>query len=890
VTSRIKDLADQTTAKAGAVEPTDGGARTVDIVGARPEESPALVLARARVAGALFGAAVGLGRFRVLERLGGGGMGVVYAAYDPELDRGVALKTVHVPRIGREIALAEAKALARLAHPNVVPVFDVGVEGEHVYIVMELVRGETLGAWLEDRSQAEILDVYRQAGHALAAAHAAGLVHRDFKPDNAIVGTDGRVRVVDFGLACEASTDDTATTTRIGGTPRYMAPEQAAGAPATPAADQYSFGVALAEALRGEPARPVPRWLEIVIERATAKEATARFESMPQLLRALGRDPARRRRRGVAAAAVAAVVVAAFAIGRTGLVAADEPCSGGERLLAATWNPVARQVTLARVAGLSAYGGELAGNLGGELADHARRWVAGHRAACLAYRRGEQSATLLDRRMACLDRGRAALRAVAALVTAADAPALPGVARAARALPDPDSCSDVRALTSDVEPASPAQAALIPPIKDELERARVLLAAGRADDASRGAAQAVAAARGIGYRPLLAEALLVEGHARMSPNDRDGAIARLGEATTLALSTGNEAIAIEAWARRSWVEGTSGRPDAALDGFAVIDALASRTPSAFARALLHNNVGSIELGRGHADRALALLERAIEEARPVTGAGAVELIAIRINTALAIDDPPRRNALFADARDELARLVGESHPETLATQFIWANTSIIPFARAEELITAVCRRRELHSWLAAVTATCWLEAADLRAELGEPGGALAALDRAMQFGAATNPETREVAGYRGLWRGDAGTAVTAFAAALAEIPPRTDEPWYRGYTRARLALGLGRALAAQHRLVEATASLDQAIAVLEPLAAKQRRVAIDRRLGRTRAELARVRAASSAPPARTRELAAAALVWLRAAGAPAAELAALTAIAAVRAPAADSPR
>ena len=237
-----KDLADQTTAaaEAAADTATDGGAMTAQIARARPVESPALVLARARIGGALFGDAVGLGRFRVLERLGGGGMGVVYAAYDPELDRGVALKTVHVPDIGRDIALAEAKALARLAHPNVVPVFDVGASGEHVYIVMELVRGETLGAWVQGKGLPEVLDVYRQAGQALAAAHAAGLVHRDFKPDNAIVGTDGRVRVVDFGLACEAAPDaatnaatgaaggETSSPVRVGGTPRYMGePKQA---------------------------------------------------------------------------------------------------------------------------------------------------------------------------------------------------------------------------------------------------------------------------------------------------------------------------------------------------------------------------------------------------------------------------------------------------------------------------------------------------------------------------------------------------------------------------------------------------------------------------------------------------------------------------------------
>ena len=866
-----KDLAAQTTA---AVEPTDGSAMSADLAGARPSESPALMLARARVGGALFGPSVGLGRFRVLERLGGGGMGIVYAAYDPELDRGVALKTVHVPRIGREIALAEAKALARLAHPNVVPVFDVGADGEHVYIVMELVRGETLGAWVKDRPQSEILDVYRQAGQALAAAHAAGLVHRDFKPDNAIVGTDGRVRVVDFGLACEAATHDTAAPARVGGTPRYMAPEQAAGAPATPAADQYSFGVSLGEALRGDPGKPVPRWLETVVERATARDPAARFESMSQLLRALGRDPARLRWRAIVAAAVAAVVVGAFAIGRTGLVAADEPCSGGERLIAATWNPFARQVALARIAGLSAYGGELAGSLGLELADHARRWATGHRAACLAYRRGEQSAALLDRRMACLDRGRAALRAVADLVATTDARGLPGVARAARAIPDPDTCSDARALASDVEPASPAQAALIPPIKAEIERARVQLAAGNADQARRGAAQAVAAARGIGHRPLLADALLVEGHTAMT-NDREAALARLDEASGLALAAGSDAIAVEAWARHAWLVGTGIAPESALDGFVVIDALATRAPSAFARALLHNNIGGVELARGHRDQARALLGRALDDARSVTGAGTIELIQIRSNMALAVDDTQQRDILLRGVHADLAQLLGENHPDALTAQLIWASTTIASFTRAAELLADVCRRRELHSWLVDVTATCWVEVADLQSEQGNRAAALAALDRAQQLGSDTNINTREAEGYRALWREDPERAIAAFKVQLADLEPPPNEPWWSTYTRARLLVGLGRASTAAHRPVDAATALEAAIALLEPLARDQRRMAIDRRLGRARVELARVRAAIGAPPTRTRELAAAALAWLRAAGAPAAELAEL---------------
>src|SRR5262245_5620971 len=163
-----------------------------------------MLLAQSRIAAALFGTtAPGFGRFRVLERLGGGGMGVVYAAYDPQLDRGVALKTVHVPKQSQELAVREAKALAKLSHPNVVSVFDVGVEQGHVYIVMELVRGATLREWIKERAVSDVIDAYRQAAQGLAAAHDGGLVHRDFKPDNAIVGGDGRVRVVDFGLAIE---------------------------------------------------------------------------------------------------------------------------------------------------------------------------------------------------------------------------------------------------------------------------------------------------------------------------------------------------------------------------------------------------------------------------------------------------------------------------------------------------------------------------------------------------------------------------------------------------------------------------------------------------------------------------------------------------------------
>src|SRR5687768_6991469 len=245
----VRDFDD--TLPADSAQPTPAASPT-------PQQSPELV-----------------GRYRLERVLGEGGMGVVHAAYDPELDRPVALKLLHETRNQGRL-LREAQAMVRLRHPNVVTVHDVGVSGDRVFVTMELIEGKTLRAWLHaaPRTWREIITMYIAAGRGLAAAHDAGIIHRDFKPDNVLIGTDGSVRVADFGLAragelpsssssgsmASSSSSSTISGDRLVqtaegsvlGTPAYMAPEQHEAGTVGPPADQFAFAAALWEALAGE--------------------------------------------------------------------------------------------------------------------------------------------------------------------------------------------------------------------------------------------------------------------------------------------------------------------------------------------------------------------------------------------------------------------------------------------------------------------------------------------------------------------------------------------------------------------------------------------------------------------------------------------------------------
>ncbi|MCY1009547.1 serine/threonine-protein kinase [Nannocystis pusilla] len=352
-----------------------------------------------RIAWRLFGEpseTVKIGRFRVGETLGQGGMGVVYAADDEQLDRRVALKVIRPEVVARAPGehgrlVREARALARLSHPNVVQVFEVGEHAGVVFIVMELVPGTTMAHWLAGapRQSEDILRRFVEAAHGLAAAHRAGIVHRDFKPANALVGEDGRVRIVDFGLARgerladrtvttaseseDSASSATATTGSLAGTPAYMSPEQLVGAACDARSDQFSFCVALYEALHGSRpftveailacaqaggrapvlphAKHMPRWLCRLLTRGLALRAEDRYPAMTRLIAEIEGALGRRRRARMFALGVPAMIAAAVAGHQLSPASAEFiGCPAPEAALVGVWDDAGRAAVATAIA------------------------------------------------------------------------------------------------------------------------------------------------------------------------------------------------------------------------------------------------------------------------------------------------------------------------------------------------------------------------------------------------------------------------------------------------------------------------------------------------------------------------------------------------------------
>jgi tetratricopeptide (TPR) repeat protein len=470
-----------------------------------------------------------LGRYVVLEPIGAGGMSIVYAAYDPELDRKVALKVLRgvsdpdSPMHTRERMrlLREAQAMARLTHPNVVPIYDAGSIGDRVFLAMHYVEGQTLTRWLaQDRTWREIVEFFVYAGRGLAAAHDAGLVHRDFKPDNVLVDRDGRVRVTDFGLArpsevprsSEGDEPADAKVVRgpvsltssarldrpvtlagaILGTPAYMSPEQHLALEVDARTDQFSFCVALWEALVGE--RPfagstvgelafavtrgqirtfpresaVPARIRRALARGLSRTPTDRFSTMEALLRELA---PRSRARPLLFAGTALALVGLGA-GLSSLTAAPEdPCAAARAGLDPIYGPSVREELVQSVVATGGLGPEVTETLARLLDRHAEQWREVATESCVAHHiDATASAELFDARMRCLGRRRVDFEANLAQLREADEERVGPVASRVFDAVSPIECQDdARLLEAAPPPDDPTLRALAVRVEKDID-------------------------------------------------------------------------------------------------------------------------------------------------------------------------------------------------------------------------------------------------------------------------------------------------------------------------------------------------------------------------------------------------------------------------------------
>jgi len=664
-----------------------------------------------------------LGRYVLEERLGAGGMGVVFAARDPELDRRVAIKVLHArartkTTEGRARLVLEAQAMAKLSHPGVVAVYDVGEHDGRVFVAMELLDGMTLDRWLEHErpSVDEIVDVLLQAGRGVAQAHAAGLLHRDLKPSNVMVTRDGRAVVMDFGLAramntagaslgptrsslveeqgASLSASATGGLTEAGvimGTPAYMAPEQHAAKVFDARADQFSFCATGWEALQGKrafranslealarqkanegpvtnPERPIPERLAAVLRRGLSADPDRRYPTMARLLDALGRAKRPRARWRWVLGAAGLVGMGAALVLEPGIAGGgSDRCAGAETRVADLWTPERQErIAAAFSATQVPYAEDAWRSTSDMLEDYVQAWRVGHRDACLV--EGEDDG-LLDLQMACLSRAEVSLAATLDRLERADAATVERAVGQVSSLPVLARCSDPGALHADVAPPSdPEVAAEVASLRAQLERIGAEEKAGHFEAALEPAQTVVARARALSYPPVLAEALLRLGSIQIALGDHGASHGSWSEAALVASGFGADALAADAAIRLVHLTAQEGADEhAALEWARHARASLGRTAiDPLAEARLTSNIGIVHSSFGRFAEAATHFEEAYQAKRALLGddhpevAGALENVGIAYSGMGQFED----GLSYAQrAYETFERLLGPHHPD-----------------------------------------------------------------------------------------------------------------------------------------------------------------------------------------------------------------------------------
>ncbi len=669
-----------------------------------------------------------LDRYVILRLLGRGGMGDVYQAYDPDLDREIAIKVLFLKNPDgpeRRRAEREAQAMARLVHPNVVRIYDVGVVKQRLFLAMELVQGRTLRKWLSEarRRRREIVRVMVLAGRGIVAAHAAGLIHRDIKPSNILVGADGRVLVADFGLARFAapgpdSTEESdgslrdshpsrprpdlheATTAAVVGTPAYMAPEQRRGETGE-LTDQFSFCITLYEALYGArpdpnrlgndswlrsrpPRRPsattdkqqsasrrgerTPRWLRRILLRGLAIDPRERFPSMAELLGALDHDRREWWIRG------GLLVVAAAGLGVALAQSAGSqpaPCTGvADGKLAGVWDsPVRATVEHSFAESGLPYAEQAYQGTAKRLDRWMESWRGQRTAICEAtWVRHEQSEPLLDARMQCLDRQLDEARAlVNVFAEDADRAVVEKSVAAVVSLPEPELCATAD-LRGAVEVADPRRRRGLDALRGQIDRMRALRLAGKFE-AARAMARSVAIAVSAGDIEELRPMALYE-LGLLDADDAEAAPAEehLRAAAQAAAAAGDDELAAHAAANLVFVMGYMlDQNSEALAVGELADAMVRRAGNPpELRAQLLTALGGVELNLGHYATARERFGEALRVEQDVLAPDDPKLAKLLNNYGLALYYASRSEEAIPyleRARDVWSESLGPNHPD-----------------------------------------------------------------------------------------------------------------------------------------------------------------------------------------------------------------------------------
>jgi len=665
-----------------------------------------------------------IGRYIVLSRLGQGGMGTVYSALDPDLDRRVALKLLSLSDgYGATDMGREARILAKLAHPNVASVFDVGIADQGLYIAMELVDGGDLTAWLEQESRdaRRILDVFLDAGRGLAAAHDKGLVHRDFKPSNVLIGSDQRVRVADFGLARLVADDEpsllpgdtmrglaAASGTEGGGTPGFIAPEVLLGDSPDAGSDQYSFCVSLTwcltgsmpdalpdvEAALGE--LPLTRASRRAIVRGLSPHPDDRFESMDALLEALAVRPRTRLRLAVAVG-LGLVGGGGLAVSVLGSSGAADRCAEGREALATIWSDDDGQALRMALAGADTpHAEQTAERVVQRLDAHAQVWIEAQASLC-GQPPGDPE---IEGRLRCLDDRLLELAAMESVLGQPDGASADQASQAVAGLRSPQFCTDPdwRPPPAVLEPP-PSIAADVAELQPKLKLGAAYEVTGQFERALEQLAEVSEAAERLGHAPMQAEAGCYVGLAELELGRYDDATVTLRRAFSVALEAGHDEMMVQA--ASLLVSATSNRR-AELDQAMLWNELAGAAVARIgtdsesaathwqAQGVLAYRQGEYDWSREALERALTLYREHLPPDHPSIPA-AISLLA-------AVDGAQRRYVdAEAKAREVLAlrsSVLGDRHPDLMVDEVTLAS-ALTPQGKPDEAIEHLERALEL---------------------------------------------------------------------------------------------------------------------------------------------------------------------------------------------------